>query len=103
MMSSKKTLFTLSLIFISGCASVGSAPEASLGEMPSSGPVGRTMQEHSKAFIGCGADSVSVQTGTVQNLQLRFALDKDGRVIKSEIEKMSAPDPDLRACVLGKL
>lgn len=82
---------------------MGTAPEASLGEMPSTGPVGRTMREHSRAFINCGADSVTVQTGTVQNLQIRFSIDKEGKVVKSEIETMSMPDPDLRSCILGKL
>lgn len=70
-----------------------------MGEMPSRGPVGRTMKANSEKFLACARDSVSVQTGSPQKVQLDFTIDSEGRVAKMSVSNMSAPDPDLYDCV----
>lgn len=89
----------------SGCvgASVGVKPDASVGDMPSAGPVGRTMKAHSAKFAACGRDSVTVQIGTKQHLTLRFTVDPEGNVKKPRIDDMTEGDPDLYSCVLRVL
>ncbi|MEW6055211.1 MAG: AgmX/PglI C-terminal domain-containing protein [Bdellovibrionota bacterium] len=86
-----------------GCAGIGEVPDASMGESPTEGPVGRTMQGNAEKFVSCARDSVSIQTGTTQNIQLKFQIDPEGKVIKAQIDQMSAPDPDLYSCVLKRL
>ena len=85
------------------CATMGAQPQASLGDVPSKGPVGKTITANSEKFAACARDSVTVQTGLVQTLQLRFMLDEKGDVTRSRIDQMSSPDPDLRTCVLLRL
>jgi len=86
-----------------GCATVGAVPDASVGPMPSDGPVGKTMSANAEKFERCGRDAVTVQTGSVQNIQLRFTVEADGSVQKPQIERMDFPDPDLYSCVLRVL
>ena len=70
-----------------------------MGDMPSKGPVGKTMKANSEKFVACARDAVSVQTGSPQNIQLDFTIDPLGRVQRAEISKMSSPDPDLYDCI----
>jgi TonB family protein len=91
------------LLHVSGCASIGATPEASVADMPSQGAIGKTMKANSERFAACGRDSVTVQTGSEQNIKLRFTVTPQGVVENAQIEKMSAPDPDLRSCVLHAL
>lgn len=88
-----------------GCmgASIGAKPTASLVGSPSKGPVGKTIQKNSAKFERCARDSVTIQTGTAQNLQLQFEVHPDGSVKKPDILSMSAPDPDLYDCVTQAL
>lgn len=107
-MISKKLLgvilvLILSVFEITGCATVAATPDASVGDTPSKGPVGRTMRSNSPKFAACARDSVTVQTGTTQNMQLRFLIDANGNVTRSTVEKMNGPDPDLRGCILRAL
>ncbi len=61
------------------------------------------MKTNSEKFLSCARDSVTVQTGSPQNLALRFMVEPDGRVSKANIDSMSAPDPDLHGCVVRQL
>ena len=70
---------------------------------PTKGPVGKTMKANSEKFATCARDSVTVQTGSIQRLILRFTIDADGHVHKPRISNMSAGDPDLHGCVLRTL
>lgn len=90
---------------LSGCmgSSMGARPGASMASSPSSGPVGKTFQKNASKFERCARDSVTIQTGTSQNLQLEFTVLPDGSVKKPEIVSMSGPDPDLYDCVVGAL
>lgn len=89
----------LVMVFAPGCGGMQARPEATVGEMPSQGPVGRTMKANSDKFAACGRDSVSIQTGSAQKMQLSFVVDPEGRVQKPNITNMSEPDPDLYDCV----
>ena len=71
--------------------------------MPSEGPLGRTMNRHSERFESCGRDSVTVQTGAVQRVKLKFTVTPEGRASKAEVLGMSDPDPDLQHCLLKTL
>lgn len=57
------------------------------------------MRANSEKFLMCARDSVSVQTGSPQKMQLNFTIDAQGRVQKTAISDMSAPDPDLYDCI----
>lgn len=93
-------LLILTFFFtMAGCGGIQARPDAVVGEMPSKGPVGRTMKANAEKFAACGRDSVTIQTGSPQKLQLNFIVDAEGRVQKPEIVNMSAPDPDLYDCV----
>lgn len=81
----------------------GEKPDASVGAMPSNGPVGKTMRANSEKFVACGRDSVSVQTGTTQHIKLGFTVAADGKVQNAKILEMSEGDPDLYSCVLRVL
>lgn len=98
---------SLALVFLmmasTGCSGLGAAPEAEIGNMPSKGPVGKTIRSNSTKFVACGRDSVTIQTGATQELLLRFVVESDGHVQKAHIERMSMPDPDLQSCVLRVL
>jgi hypothetical protein len=97
-------LATLSVVGVGcGSAMIGATPQASIGDMPSKGPVGATMKANSGKFVACARDAVSVQVGTTQQIQLRFTVAPDGHVEKANTESMSSPDPDLRVCVLKAL
>ena len=85
------------------CGGLGAAPDASIGSTPSKGPVGKTIRSSSDKFLICARDSVSIQTGTTQQLQLLFTVEGDGSVKSARVEKMSEPDPDLQGCVLRTL
>jgi hypothetical protein len=96
-------LSLISALFITSCSSVTGAPDAEVGKMPSSGPVGKTMRANSEKFAACARDSVTIQTGTVQNVQLRFQIDAQGIVKKAKVDSMTLGDPDLHSCVLRTL
>ena len=86
-----------------GCGGVGATPDAKLGDMPSKGPVGRTIRGSSEKFLACARDSVTVQTESIQEMKLKFTVEADGSVKRAAVIDMSAPDPDLQACVLKTL
>ncbi|MBI3555635.1 MAG: energy transducer TonB [Deltaproteobacteria bacterium] len=86
-----------------GCGGVGATPEASLADVPSKGPVGKTIRKNSDKFVACARDSVTVQTGTTQNLTLKFTISGEGQVTKAAVDGMSSPDPDLQGCVVKAL
>ena len=85
------------------CGGVGATPEASLAEVPSKGPVGKTIHKNSDKFVACARDSVTIQTGTTQNLKLKFTITPDGHVTRASVEGISSPDPDLQGCVVKAL
>ncbi len=85
------------------CGGVGATPEASLADVPSKGPVGKTIRRNSDKFVACARDSVTIQTGTTQNLNLKFTVGPDGHVTKASVEGISSPDPDLQGCVVKAL
>lgn len=92
------------LAFISlNCGGIGAAPDASVGDTPSKGPVGKTMRTNSEKFIACARDSVTVQTESTQTLELQFTIDARGNVLKAKIDDITTPDPDLSTCVLRVL
>ncbi|HRK01985.1 MAG TPA: tryptophan--tRNA ligase, partial [Oligoflexia bacterium] len=99
--------FVLSLALISlisgGCASVPATPEAQLGPMPTTGPVGSTFSKHGEKFVNCGRDAVTIQTGSTQRIDFRFTILPSGVVAKPRIDGMSSPDPDLHGCLLRAL
>lgn len=84
------------------CSGIGTSPDATV-DVSSHGNVGKTMARNSVKFEQCGRDSVSVQTGSAQTLELRFTVTPDGQVRNAEVESMSVPDPDLQGCVLTVL
>ena len=86
-----------------GCGGIGAAPEAHVADVPSHGPVGKTIKTSAEKFAACGRDSVAVQTGTSETIQLRFTINGQGKVEKAETESMTSPDPDLQTCVLRAL
>jgi hypothetical protein len=96
-------LLSFATLALARCGGLGAQPDASVGEMPSKGPVGKTMAANKKKFEACGRESVTVQTDTTQELELSFTVDPDGSVRKPKITRMSAPDPDLYECVLKTL
>ncbi|MBI2606646.1 MAG: AgmX/PglI C-terminal domain-containing protein [Deltaproteobacteria bacterium] len=104
-----RTLLTGAVVILAaiygfpGCANIGASPDAAATGMPSEGPLGRTMNRHSESFARCGRDSVSVQTGSVQRVKLKFTVTPDGRASKAEVLGMSDPDPDLQYCLLKTL
>jgi TonB family protein len=100
-----RRLLLLSLVSVAlvRCGGVGVQPDATVGDMPSKGPVGKTMTANKKKFEACGRESVTVQTDTTQDLELSFTVEPDGSVRKAKIARMSAPDPDLYECVLKTL
>jgi hypothetical protein len=97
-------LLLLSVHFI-GCASFGGgeSPDAILVEDKGKGAVSKTFRTHSEKLANCARDSITVQTGTTQEIQLAFDVTAEGKVSHPEILSMSAPDPDLRECVLRTL
>lgn len=103
---SKSSHFALLILVagtLTGCSAIPAKPDASMGDAPSNGPVGRTMNTHSEKFVSCARDAVSVQTGSTQHIQLRFVVDPDGSVKRATIDSMTAPDPDLHNCLLHQL
>lgn len=54
------------IVLWNGCASVPARPDARLGEMPTTGPVGSTFAKNGEKFVRCGRDAVSIQTGSSQ-------------------------------------
>ena len=42
------------------CGGVGATPEASLADVPSKGPVGKTIRKNSDKFVACARDSVTI-------------------------------------------
>ncbi len=96
-------LILLAVATAPGCANIGASPDAAATDMPSEGPLGRTMNRHSEDFARCGRDSVSVQTGAVQRVKLKFTVTPEGRASKPEVLGMSDPDPDLHYCLLKAL
>lgn len=99
MLKQPSRLSLLLILTIMGCGGIQARPDAVVGEMPSQGPVGRTMKANTEKFATCGRDSVTIQTGSPQRMQLNFLVDAEGHVQKPEIANMSAPDPDLYDCV----
>ncbi len=99
-------LAMLSLI-ATGCGLFSARPdaEADAGEgFYKDGPVGRTMRQYHEKFADCGRDSISIQTGQEQNLQLKFRVDPAGKVLKGIwVEKMTGADPDLKVCLIKVL
>lgn len=103
-MKKKKAALATALLFsAAGCGSLGAQPDADVGKMPGDGPVAKTMRANSEKFKVCGRDSVSVQTGTEQKLQLRFWVSPEGSVTKAKVENMKGPDPDLHVCIVRAL
>lgn len=78
-------------------------PDASVDSPKGEGPVAKTFRANNEKFAFCARDSVTVQTGSTQNIRLLFTVTPDGSVEKTEIDDMTAPDPELRACVLHHL
>lgn len=91
------------LAFTPGCGTIGSTPDASVASAPTKGPVGQTIEENNSKFVHCARDSVTVQTETIQKLTLDFTIDGQGFVKEADIAQMTAPDPDLRGCILYTL
>lgn len=89
--------------FFQACAGLPPAtPQASIAEIPNKGPVARTVKENESKILFCARDSVSVQTGTTQKIQIQFRIDEKGAVTHARILSMTAPDPDLHDCVLKR-
>ncbi len=82
-----------------GCSSMGAQPDAQATDMPDQGALGHTMNLHSEDFAYCGRDSVSIQTGSIQKIKLKFQVSPDGKADKIEVQNMSDPDPDLQVCL----
>jgi hypothetical protein len=93
--------FALTFLLINtGCSTMGAKPEASVGNMPSQGPVGKTFKKNSAKFAACARDSVTIQTGSTQHIQIEFQISEKGQVLKAATSRMSEPDPDLHDCIL---
>lgn len=87
-----------------GCGGIGILPDAKVEKMSSDNEeIGKIIKKHSRKFEACGKDSVSIQTGSTQNLKLKFQIDGDGSIKKALVERMNEPDPDLQVCILRTL
>ena len=87
-----------------GCGGIGILPDAKVEKMSSNNEeIGKIIKRHTQKFEECGKDSVSIQTGSTQNLKLKFQVDGDGSIKKASVERMNEPDPDLQSCILRTL
>ena len=96
----------LTLLLLTSCigATIGETPDAKfVSPHGSKGAASVTIEKHRDRFVHCGRDSVTIQTGTTQHLELKFTVSEEGSVAKADIVQMSAPDPDLYSCVLHVL
>lgn len=74
-------------------------PDAQVSDMPNQGILGQTMNRNSEEFAKCGRDSVTIQTGSVQKLKLKFNVTPEGKAEQIEVVNMLDPDPDLQLCL----
>ncbi len=88
-----------SIILQNGCSSMGAQPDAQATDMPNEGILGSTMNHHAEDFAYCGRDSVTIQTGSIQKVKLKFNVTPEGKAEKIEVLDMSDPDPDLQLCL----
>lgn len=82
-----------------GCSSMSAQPDAQVVDMPNQGALGQTMNRNSEEFAKCGRDSVSIQTGSIQKIKLKFNVTPEGKAEKIEVMEMTDPDPDLQICL----
>ncbi|MGE4232830.1 MAG: hypothetical protein AB7F43_05810 [Bacteriovoracia bacterium] len=92
---------------LTSCGLIAAKPTAyaESGDLVSkSGPVAKTMRKHHAEFADCGRDSISIQTGQEQRLELKFRVGPEGKVLRGIwVEKMVGPDPDLKICLIKVL
>jgi hypothetical protein len=84
-----------------GCASMGT--EAHMKKPAGQGPISDTLAKNQSALERCIPQSISLNSGESLKLILTFVRQADGSVDDADIERMSAPDPDFRDCILRKL
>ncbi len=99
----RATLLLFYIIFTVSCGSIGGATPDAKTEVTGDSPYIESLKKKSHAFEECGRDSVSVQTGSIQKIKIRFTVTAEGKVVKPDILDMSDPDPDLRYCILRNL
>lgn len=104
-------LFSLYILIVfSSCSSVSQQTNHAIDVVfkRTNGPVYKTLVQNKSKFERCAKESISVQTGARQQIEVVFTIEfadstAFGRVNFVQITQMKAPDPDLYDCVIAQI